>query len=52
MDFSGKRAVVTGGTGALGSAVVGALLAGGASCVVPYVDAPKPSASPIAAIRA
>lgn len=37
MDFSGKQVVVTGGTGALGSAVVGALLAGGASCVVPYV---------------
>ena len=37
MDFSGKQVVVTGGTGALGSAVVGALLAGGACCVVPYV---------------
>lgn len=37
MDFSGKQVVVTGGTGALGSTVVGALLAGGASCVVPYV---------------
>jgi len=29
--------VVTGGTGALGSKAVGALLTGGASCVVPYV---------------
>jgi NAD(P)-dependent dehydrogenase (short-subunit alcohol dehydrogenase family) len=37
MDFSGKQVVVTGGTGALGSAVVGTLLAGGASCIVPYV---------------
>jgi NAD(P)-dependent dehydrogenase (short-subunit alcohol dehydrogenase family) len=37
MDFSGKLVVVTGGTGALGSRVVGALLAGGASCIVPYV---------------
>jgi NAD(P)-dependent dehydrogenase (short-subunit alcohol dehydrogenase family) len=37
MDFSGNQVVVTGGTGALGSAVVGALLAGGASCIVPYV---------------
>jgi len=36
-DFSGKHAVVTGGTGALGSAVVGALITGGASCTVPYV---------------
>jgi NAD(P)-dependent dehydrogenase (short-subunit alcohol dehydrogenase family) len=37
MDFSGKLVVVTGGTGALGSTAVGALLAGGASCIVPYV---------------
>jgi NAD(P)-dependent dehydrogenase (short-subunit alcohol dehydrogenase family) len=37
MDFPSKQVVVTGGTGALGSAVAGALLAGGASCVVPYV---------------
>jgi NAD(P)-dependent dehydrogenase (short-subunit alcohol dehydrogenase family) len=36
MDFSGKHAVVTGGTGALGSAVTGLLLAAGASCTVPY----------------
>jgi NAD(P)-dependent dehydrogenase (short-subunit alcohol dehydrogenase family) len=36
MDFSGKHVVVTGGTGALGSAVVGCLLAGGATCTVPY----------------
>jgi NAD(P)-dependent dehydrogenase (short-subunit alcohol dehydrogenase family) len=37
MDFSGKRVVVTGGTGALGSAVVAQLVAGGARCRVPYV---------------
>ena len=37
MDFSGKHVVVTGGTGALGSAVVGGLLAAGAHCTVPYV---------------
>ena len=37
MDFSGKQIVVTGGTGALGSAVVGALLHAGAQCVVPYI---------------
>jgi NAD(P)-dependent dehydrogenase (short-subunit alcohol dehydrogenase family) len=36
-DFSGKQVVVTGGTGALGSAVVGALLHAGASCTIPYV---------------
>jgi NAD(P)-dependent dehydrogenase (short-subunit alcohol dehydrogenase family) len=34
MDFSNKHVVVTGGTGALGTAVVGALLAAGASCTV------------------
>lgn len=37
MDFSGKQVVVTGGTGALGSAVVARLLAAGATCIVPYV---------------
>lgn len=37
MDFSNKHVVVTGGTGALGSAVVGGLLAAGAACTVPYV---------------
>ncbi len=37
-DFTGRDVVVTGGTGALGSAVVDALLKGGARCVVPYRD--------------
>jgi NAD(P)-dependent dehydrogenase (short-subunit alcohol dehydrogenase family) len=37
IDFSGKHAVITGGTGALGTAVVSALLQTGASCTVPYV---------------
>jgi NAD(P)-dependent dehydrogenase (short-subunit alcohol dehydrogenase family) len=37
MDFANRHVVVTGGTGALGSAVVTALLAGGATCTVPYV---------------
>ena len=36
-DLSGKHAVVTGGTGALGGAVVGTLLRAGASCTIPYV---------------
>lgn len=40
MDFSGRHVVITGGTGALGSAVVGALIGAGASCTVTYmVDA-------------
>jgi len=36
MDFSNKYVVVTGGTGALGAAVVAGLLRGGAHCIVPY----------------
>lgn len=39
-DFRERHVVITGGTGALGTAVVAALLAGGAVCHVPYyVDA-------------
>jgi NAD(P)-dependent dehydrogenase (short-subunit alcohol dehydrogenase family) len=37
MDFSSRQVVVTGGTGALGTAVVGMLLGAGATCIVPYV---------------
>jgi NAD(P)-dependent dehydrogenase (short-subunit alcohol dehydrogenase family) len=37
MDFAGKHIVVTGGTGTLGGAVVGNLLARDATCTVPYV---------------
>lgn len=37
MDFAGRHVVITGGTGALGSAVVGALLEAGAHCHVPYI---------------
>jgi NAD(P)-dependent dehydrogenase (short-subunit alcohol dehydrogenase family) len=36
-DFSGKHVVVTGGTGALGSAVVRNLLGAGATCTIPYI---------------
>ena len=36
MDFRDRHVVVTGGTGALGHAVVGALLAAGAHCHVSY----------------
>ena len=37
MDLSGRPIVVTGGTGALGRAVVGALIKAGAQCHVSYV---------------
>jgi NAD(P)-dependent dehydrogenase (short-subunit alcohol dehydrogenase family) len=37
MDFSDKHVVITGGTGALGTAVVGALLEAGANCIVSFV---------------
>jgi NAD(P)-dependent dehydrogenase (short-subunit alcohol dehydrogenase family) len=37
VDFRDRHVVVTGGTGALGTAVVGNLLAAGASCHVPYL---------------
>jgi len=39
LDFSGREAVVTGGTGALGSAVVGRLIAAGATVHVPVFEA-------------
>ncbi|RJF96137.1 SDR family oxidoreductase [Noviherbaspirillum saxi] len=38
MDFSNQTVVVTGGTGALGIAVVNTLLDAGARCVVPYIN--------------
>jgi NAD(P)-dependent dehydrogenase (short-subunit alcohol dehydrogenase family) len=38
MDFRDLHVVVTGGTGALGSALVGALLEAGAVCHVPWVN--------------
>jgi NAD(P)-dependent dehydrogenase (short-subunit alcohol dehydrogenase family) len=36
MNFKDRQVVVTGGTGALGIAVVGALLQAGAACHIPY----------------
>src|ERR1700739_4321511 len=37
MNFTNRTVIVTGGTGALGRAVVGTLLSSGARCRVPYV---------------
>ena len=39
MDYRNRHVVVTGGTGALGTAVVSALVDAGATCHVPYVVA-------------
>jgi NAD(P)-dependent dehydrogenase (short-subunit alcohol dehydrogenase family) len=38
MDYRDRHVIVTGGTGALGTAVVGALIESGAVCHVPYVN--------------
>ncbi|HET6197394.1 MAG TPA: SDR family oxidoreductase [Acetobacteraceae bacterium] len=46
MDFGNQTVIVTGGTGALGRVVVGALLAAGARCRVPYVVEAEAAAFP------
>jgi len=46
MFFSNKHVVITGGTGALGTAVVGALLEDGAQCTVPCVHEREAQAFP------
>ena len=38
MDYRDRHVVITGGTGALGTAMVGALLEAGAVCHVPYLN--------------
>src|SRR5260370_4799501 len=38
MDYRDRHVIVTGGTGALGTAMVGGLLEAGAGCHVPYID--------------
>jgi NAD(P)-dependent dehydrogenase (short-subunit alcohol dehydrogenase family) len=47
MDYRDRHVVVTGGTGALGHAVVGALVAAGAVCHVPYVVAAEAEHFPL-----
>jgi NAD(P)-dependent dehydrogenase (short-subunit alcohol dehydrogenase family) len=37
MDYQGRTVIVTGGTGGLGTAVVDALIAAGATCHIPYL---------------
>jgi NAD(P)-dependent dehydrogenase (short-subunit alcohol dehydrogenase family) len=46
MDFQNRTVVVTGGTGALGRAVVGALLAANAQCRVPYIKEAEAASFP------
>jgi NAD(P)-dependent dehydrogenase (short-subunit alcohol dehydrogenase family) len=47
VDFRDRHVVVTGGTGALGSAVVAALVDAGAACHVPYVVAAEAEHFPL-----
>ena len=46
MELQGRHAVITGGTGALGTAVVGRLLEAGALCHVPYRSAAQAAQFP------
>ena len=47
MDYRDRHVVVTGGTGALGTATVGALIGAGAVCHVPYVSAAEAQRFPL-----
>jgi NAD(P)-dependent dehydrogenase (short-subunit alcohol dehydrogenase family) len=47
MDYRNRHVVITGGTGALGSAVVEALVAAGAVCHVPYLHAAEVERYPL-----
>src|SRR3984893_15280405 len=47
VDYRDRHVVVTGGTGALGNAAVGALVAAGAVCHVPYVAAAEAEHFPL-----
>lgn len=46
MDFQNRTVIVTGGTGALGRAVTGALLAAGAQCRLSYLEAAEVASFP------
>jgi len=46
MEFQGRQIIVTGGTGTLGLAVVGALTAAGATCHIPYINLDDAQISP------
>src|SRR5688572_33092548 len=48
LDYSNRHVVVTGGTGALGAAVVEVLVAAGATVHIPARRAPDPNRFPLA----
>jgi NAD(P)-dependent dehydrogenase (short-subunit alcohol dehydrogenase family) len=47
MDYQDRHVIVTGGTGALGAAVVGALVSAGATCHVPYIHDQEAARFPV-----
>jgi NAD(P)-dependent dehydrogenase (short-subunit alcohol dehydrogenase family) len=47
LDFANRHVIVTGGTGGLGTAVVGALVSAGAACHVPYIHAGEAERFPL-----
>ena len=47
LDYRNRHVVVTGGTGALGTALVGALIEAGAHCHVPFIDAAETERFPL-----
>ena len=47
MDYRELHVIVTGGTGALGQALVGALIEAGAFCHVPFIDASEAQRFPL-----
>jgi NAD(P)-dependent dehydrogenase (short-subunit alcohol dehydrogenase family) len=49
MDYRDRHVVVTGGTGALGRAVVAVLIEAGAVCHIPYIDAGEVERFPLRA---
>jgi NAD(P)-dependent dehydrogenase (short-subunit alcohol dehydrogenase family) len=47
VDLANRHVIITGGTGGLGTAVVGALVSAGAACHVPYIHAGEAERFPL-----
>ena len=47
MDYRDRHVIVTGGTGGVGSGVVGALVGAGATCHVPYIHEQEAARFPL-----